>query len=126
MRAVRRWAAELKREVMVVYFAMKHPKTPWHARVFGGLVVAYALSPIDLIPDFIPVLGLLDDLILIPAGLALLLRMIPPDVIDECREQAAEQSEHPKSLAGAAAIVAVWLLSIALLARFLMGRSARR
>jgi uncharacterized membrane protein YkvA (DUF1232 family) len=85
------WKAEskkLKKEVVALYLASKHPKTPWYAKVLAVLIIGYALSPIDLIPDFIPVLGYLDDLIIIPAGIALLIKIIPGDVLEECRSKA--------------------------------------
>jgi uncharacterized membrane protein YkvA (DUF1232 family) len=89
---------------------------PWYAKAVGACVVAYALSPIDLIPDFIPVLGYLDDLVLVPLGLLLMLRLIPADILAEHRLAAAEIAERPVSRAGAVAVIAVWLLSGALLA----------
>ncbi|MFM8767891.1 MAG: YkvA family protein, partial [Rubrivivax sp.] len=105
------WAQALKLEVMTLYFAMRHPRTPWGARVFAALVTAYALSPIDLIPDFIPVLGLLDDLWIVPFGVWRLLKMIPRDVLQECRAQSrsrlAQGLSKPRSLAGLAAVASV-------------------
>src|SRR3954469_24291635 len=80
----------LKSETYALYLAARHPRTPWYAKLFVAGVVAYALSPIDLIPDFIPVLGVLDDLILVPLGIAAAMKMIPPDVLAECRARAAE------------------------------------
>lgn len=99
----------LKREVLTLYFAVRDPRTPLPAKLVAGLVVAYALSPIDLIPDFIPVLGYLDDLVLVPLGIALALRMVPPAVLAEAREQAARLSEKPKNWLAAAVIVLLWL-----------------
>lgn len=92
------------------FFAARHPDTPWMVRVLAALVAAYALSPIDLIPDFIPVLGYLDDLLLVPAGLALVLWLLPPHVLEESREKAQTLLERPRSSAAAMAIVAIWLL----------------
>jgi hypothetical protein len=89
---------------------------PWYAKAVGVCVVAYALSPIDLIPDFVPVLGLLDDLVLVPLGLLLVVRLIPADVLAEHRAAAAAVAERPVSRAGAAAIIAIWALAAALLA----------
>jgi uncharacterized membrane protein YkvA (DUF1232 family) len=105
-------ARHLKRETFALYLAYRDPRTPWYAKVFSALVVGYAFSPIDLIPDPIPVLGYLDDLILIPVGIALALKMIPPVVMHDCREQARLTMEHgrPTNWAAAAAIIAVWLL----------------
>jgi uncharacterized membrane protein YkvA (DUF1232 family) len=103
--------AELKGQTLALYLAARHPATPWYARWLVAAIVAYALSPIDLIPDFIPVLGYLDDLILIPLGIALALRLIPPQVMSECRLQARLQLEQgkPVSRAAAAVIVLIWL-----------------
>ncbi len=99
-------ARTLKREVTALAYAQRHPDTPPAAKVLAVLVVAYALSPIDLIPDFIPVLGLLDDLVLLPLGVYLALKLIPEHVMAEARERATAQ---PPSRLGAAVIVLVWL-----------------
>jgi len=103
-------------ETYALYLAYKDPRTPWYARLFAALVVGYASSPIDLIPDFIPVLGYLDDLILVPLGAALVLRMIPPDVIAESREEAREAMSEgkPTNWAAAVVIIALWLLLAAM------------
>ena len=108
-----RWklrARQLLAEVYALYLAYRDPRVPWYAKAVAACVVGYALSPIDLIPDFIPVLGYLDDLVLIPLGIALVLRMIPPAVMDECRARArAELADgKPVSRAAAAVIVAIW------------------
>lgn len=104
-------ARALKREVLAVYLAAKDPRTPWYAKGLIFLIVAYALSPIDLIPDFIPVLGYLDDLILIPAGIWLAIRMVPPEVLVEARKTAATQgAEGSVGKVGAAIIVFLWFL----------------
>ena len=100
-------ARELKREVTALYFAARHPRTPWYAKAFALGVVGYAFSPIDLIPDFIPVLGLLDELILIPLAVLALRRMIPDDVLAECRARALE--DRPTSWIAAAVIVLLWI-----------------
>jgi uncharacterized membrane protein YkvA (DUF1232 family) len=109
-----RWkqrAQQLKLETWTIYLAYRDPRTPWYARFFAVLVAGYALSPIDLVPDFIPVLGYLDDLILVPLGLALALRMIPQPVLDECREKARQDVSQGKLGWQAGAIVVVtWLL----------------
>jgi uncharacterized membrane protein YkvA (DUF1232 family) len=110
-----RWkirARQLQAEVYALYLAFRDPRVPWYAKAVAACVVGYALSPIDLIPDFIPVLGYLDDLVLIPLGIALALRMIPPAVMDECRARArAELADgKPVSRAAAAVIVAIWLV----------------
>lgn len=109
----------LRIDAHAVWLAARDPRTPWHARAFGLLVAAYALSPIDLIPDFIPVLGLLDDAVLIPAGLWLFVRMLPPGLFDEHRAAAAAAAERPGSAWGAAIVVALWVLAALLLARLL-------
>ncbi len=114
--ALKHRAKALKQEVLALSFAYRHPQTPWVARLVVAGVVAYALSPIDLIPDFIPVLGLLDDLILLPAGIALALRLIPASVMAESREQAAG-AEKSQSWFGAGVVFAVWLLVLWLLWR---------
>jgi uncharacterized membrane protein YkvA (DUF1232 family) len=105
-------ARRLKAEVFALYLAYKDPRVPWYARLFALCVVGYAFSPIDLIPDPIPVLGYLDDLILIPLGIALAIRMIPKDVLGECREKARALEAEGKLtnwVAGVVVIV-VWLL----------------
>lgn len=106
----------LKRETFGLYLAARHPDTPWYAKVLVAGVVAYALSPIDLIPDFVPVLGYLDDLILVPLGIALSIKMIPPHVWAECRVRAQESmaSGKPVSRIAAAVIIGIWLLFAAL------------
>jgi uncharacterized membrane protein YkvA (DUF1232 family) len=107
-------AAAIKRDTLAVYFACRDPRTPWYVKLLAGGVVAYALSPIDLIPDFIPVLGYLDDLILVPLGIALAVRMIPGDVLADCRVQAQAASERPRDRRAAAIIVVIWLGAAAL------------
>jgi uncharacterized membrane protein YkvA (DUF1232 family) len=109
-------ARSLKRDVVAIALAVRDPRVPWYAKALGACVIAYALSPIDLIPDFIPVFGYLDDLVLVPLGLLLMLRLIPADILAEHRVAAAGIVERPVSRAGAAAVIAVWLLSAALLA----------
>ena len=107
-------AKKLKTEVHALFLAYRHPDTLWYAKAFAGLVIAYSLSPIDLIPDFIPVLGYLDDLILVPAGIALAVRMIPEEVMEECRVQAQADpwDGKPKNWFGAVVIAALWVLCI--------------
>jgi uncharacterized membrane protein YkvA (DUF1232 family) len=108
-------ARALKRETFALYLAFRDPRTPWYARLWALIVVAYALSPIDLIPDFVPVLGYLDDLILIPLGIVLALRMIPPGVMDDARLAAAGVEGRPAGLGwvGAAVIIVLWIAAIA-------------
>ena len=112
---LRRWAQALKRDVMTLWFALKHPRTPWYARILAAIVTAYALSPVDLIPDFIPVLGYLDDLILVPLGVWLLLKMVPPEVLADSRAQAQtwflERQRKPRSWIGLGIVLAVWVLA---------------
>ena len=105
-------ARQLKKETYAIYIACKDPKVPWYARVFAGFVVAYALSPIDLIPDFIPILGYLDDLVLVPLGIILVIKMIPPIVLEECREkaEAAMSQGKPTSHSAALVIIGIWLI----------------
>jgi len=112
---------DLKRDVVAIAFAVRDPRVPWYAKAVGACVVAYALSPIDLIPDFVPVLGYLDDLVLVPLGLLLVLRLIPADILAEHRVAAAAVVERPVSRAGAAVVIVIWVLAAALLA-FSMGR----
>ena len=108
-----RWtetARHLKREVYALYFAVRDPRVPWYAKAVAGGIVAYTFSPIDPIPDFIPLLGYLDELILIPLGVLLVRRLIPADVLADCRARAATLSEKPKkSGIGAAIVVGIWL-----------------
>ncbi len=120
---LRRWAGRLKAELYALYLAYRDPRVPLYARVFAACVVAYAFSPIDLIPDPIPVLGYLDDLVLIPLGVFLAVRMIPEPVLAECREEALRViKEKPTNRAAAAVIVALWL-SLAALAVFFVIRT---
>lgn len=110
----------LKTETYALYFACKDPRVPWYAKVFMAAVAGYALSPIDLIPDFIPVLGYVDDLIIVPAGVFLVLKMIPREVIEECREKAKSEPISGKAKWIAAfVIISVWLLVIYLLFRLI-------
>src|SRR5690242_16375263 len=95
-RALKAWAGRLKRDVVALWIAARDPRTPWRAKALAGFVAAYALSPIDLIPDFIPLLGYLDDLLIVPAGIWLALRQVPPALMIEFREQAASR-DRPRS-----------------------------
>lgn len=105
---LKRWAKRLKAEVFALYLAYRDPRTPWYAKVVVAVVVGYAFSPIDLIPDPIPILGYLDDVILIPLGVALAVRLIPPEVLAECRHKAEEGVDRPVNRIAAAVVVAVW------------------
>jgi uncharacterized membrane protein YkvA (DUF1232 family) len=111
---LRQRARTLKREIHALSIAYRDPRTPWYARVVAACVVAYAFSPIDLIPDFVPILGYLDDLILVPLGIALALRLIPDEVMAESRIRAADAARGPTNWAAAAVIIAIWLTLAAL------------
>ena len=123
MTSTRSWrekARQLRTEVYVLYLAFRDKRVPWYAKAFVALIVAYALSPIDLIPDFIPVLGYLDDLVLIPAGIYLALKMIPREVLEECRQRARYEPIASKSKwAAAAIIVLIWLMVVYLISRLI-------
>ena len=110
---IKAWAKSLKRDVMTLWFVLRHPHTPWLARALAAILTAYALSPIDLIPDFIPVLGYLDDLIILPLGIWLLLKIIPEQVLMECRNQADEwfrqDQQKPRSWMGLVIILGLWV-----------------
>ncbi len=106
---LRDWARAIKRDVHAVYLASRDPRVPWPAKALAVCIAAYALSPIDLIPDFIPVLGYLDDAILLPLGILLVVRMIPADVMAEHRAAAEIAATRPQSLAGAAAVIVIWI-----------------
>ncbi|CAN7325059.1 YkvA family protein [Phyllobacterium sp. LjRoot231] len=110
---LRRWAKSIKRDVHALYFAARDRRTPWYAKALAFVVAAYALSPIDLIPDFIPVIGYLDDIILVPLGILLVVRMIPPEIMAEYRHTAAAMDGRPTSLGAAIAIVIVWICAAA-------------
>lgn len=118
LQQLRDWAKALKRQVMVLWFSCRHPQSPWLPRLLAIAVVAYALSPIDLIPDFIPILGYLDDLILLPLGLWLVIRLMPAQVLDACRQQALEwerdQAPRPVSWGAAVVVMVVWLAVLGL------------
>lgn len=103
-------ARNLKKEIRVLYLACRRPDTPWYAKLLGIIVVGYALSPIDLIPDFIPVLGYLDDLLLIPLGVLLTIKLIPMKIIDECKAQAEDvfKEGKPKNWVAAGIIILIW------------------
>jgi uncharacterized membrane protein YkvA (DUF1232 family) len=122
--AWKRRARQLKLETWAVYLAVRDPRTPWYARLVAVCVVGYALSPIDLVPDFIPVLGYLDDLILVPLGLALALRLIPQPVLEECRERARLEAGRPGNWRAGLVVVFTWL-GLAALAVFLVVRAVR-
>lgn len=125
LQTAKQWARALKRDVLVVYLAARDPRTPWALRLLALAVAAYALSPIDLVPDFIPVLGYLDDLLIVPLGLALVLRLLPAPVLLAARERAAHMLARPRSWVAAALIVALWVLLAVLLFVWWRGWSGR-
>jgi uncharacterized membrane protein YkvA (DUF1232 family) len=104
---LREWAGLIRRDVIALYLAARDPRVPWPAKALAGCVAAYALSPIDLIPDFIPVLGYLDDVLIVPAGIWLAIRMIPPEIMAEHRATAS--TARPHSTGGALVIVVIWI-----------------
>lgn len=114
-----RWARALKRDVMVLYVASSDPRVPWYVKLLAGCVVAYALSPIDLIPDFIPVVGYLDDAVIVPIGIVCVLKLIPKELLAEFRAE-AELRPHrlPVSRAAAAVIVGLWVFGAGLAVRW--------
>jgi uncharacterized membrane protein YkvA (DUF1232 family) len=113
---LRAWARAVRRDVMALWLAARDPRTPWLAKAVCAAIAAYALSPIDLIPDVIPVLGLLDEVILLPPLILLAVRLVPPDLMAELREEAARRVEHPVSRMGAAMVVGLWILALVLIA----------
>lgn len=115
------WARGVKRDVVALWLATRDPRVPWYAKAVAALVAAYALSPIDLIPDFIPVLGYLDDVIIVPLGILLAARLIPTNVMGELRVKAAEYKK-PKSTAGLVMVVLIWVAALGLTAWWLWRR----
>ena len=122
LQTLRRWAKLLKGDVVALWFAYRNPQTPWHAKAFAVLVVAYAFSPIDLIPDFIPVLGLLDDAVLLPVGIWLALKLVPAPVMTQSRQEAQAwldaRKPKPQNYAAAAVFVLLWFVLAWLLWRW--------
>jgi uncharacterized membrane protein YkvA (DUF1232 family) len=117
---VREWARAVKRDVLVVYLVARDSRVPWPVKVLAAAVAAYALSPIDLIPDFIPVVGYLDDLVIVPLGILAVVKLVPAEVLAELRKEAARRlAARPRSWAGAAVIVILWLVLLALLVRWI-------
>ena len=109
---VRQWARTLRRDVLTLYLAARDPRVPWYAKAVAACVAVYALSPIDLIPDFIPILGYVDDLVIVPLGIWLAIRLIPPFVLEELRQAAiARYQQRPQSWVGAAIILVLWGLA---------------
>jgi uncharacterized membrane protein YkvA (DUF1232 family) len=113
-RSLKDWSSIVKRDVHALYLASRDPRVPWYAKALAVAVAGYAISPIDLIPDFIPVVGYLDDAILLPLGILLVIRLIPPTVMAEHRVVAAAARERPVSSCAATVIACIWILSIAL------------
>lgn len=107
------WARHIKRDVVALWIAARDSRTPWHAKAVAAAIAAYALSPIDLIPDFIPVLGYLDDLVIVPLGIMLAVRLIPHSLMVEFRAEAAIREGKPTSRAGLAFVICLWLAAIA-------------
>jgi uncharacterized membrane protein YkvA (DUF1232 family) len=111
LEAAKLWARTLKRDVLALWIAARDPRTPWVAKAVAASIAAYALSPIDLIPDFIPVLGYLDDLLILPIGIALAIRLIPAELMTEFRNASDSLASRPRSMIAAAIIVAIWLIA---------------
>jgi len=116
----RQWARAIKRDVHAVWLAARDPRTPWFAKILALAVAAYAVSPIDLIPDFIPVLGYVDDILIVPLGIMLVVKLIPPDVMDEHREAAGRAAERPVSRIAAGVVIAIWIVCATLLVRWFL------
>jgi uncharacterized membrane protein YkvA (DUF1232 family) len=113
--ALKSWAKGVRRDMIAVFLAARDPRTPWYAKLAAACVAAYALSPIDLIPDFIPVLGYADDLLIVPVGIWVAVRLLPAELMDEFRAEAAKIVARPTSPAGALLVVAAWLVAAGLL-----------
>lgn len=109
LHAAKQWARQIKRDIVAIWLAARDPRTPWGPRIIAAAVAAYALSPVDLIPDFIPVLGYLDDLLIVPLGILLVIKLIPAGILAEHRSAAAQIASRPISRAGLAAIIIIWL-----------------
>jgi membrane protein DedA with SNARE-associated domain/uncharacterized membrane protein YkvA (DUF1232 family) len=117
---MRAWAGDLRRDIYAIYLGARDPRVPWYARALALLIAAYAVSPVDLIPDFIPVLGHLDEVILIPLGIWLLLRLIPSDLLDEHRRAAEASAERPTDWRVGAIFVAIWAIALAFVVRWII------
>ena len=125
MEALERWkdgARELRRDIYTLYYAYKDPRVPWYAKVLAAAVVAYAASPIDLIPDFVPVFGYLDDLVIVPLGIVIALKAVPKEVLAECRAKAqlANNQGTLKNWFTAFIIIAIWIFVAILIVRFII------
>ena len=115
---LRTWARTMKRDVIALYLASRDARVPWYAKLLAGVVAAYAISPIDLIPDFIPVLGYLDDLLLLPLGIYAVVKLIPPNVMEQLRQTATTLQDRPVSYSAAAVIMVAWIAFVALVIAF--------
>ena len=120
----KQWARGIKKDLVALYIAGRDPRTPWHAKAVAISVAAYALSPIDLIPDFIPVIGYLDDLIIVPLGIMLAIRLIPSELMAEFRSAAVERGKLPTHWAGAAIIIGLWIVGLVAVLWWAMKRFA--
>lgn len=120
MERAKQWARAIKRDVLALWIAARDPRVAWSVKLLALAVAAYALSPIDLIPDFIPVLGYIDDLLIVPLGILLVVWLIPADLMAEFRAQAATLATHPQSRAAAVVIVLVWIAAAILLTWWLL------
>lgn len=115
---LKKWARGIKCDVVALWLAARDPRVPWHAKVLAAAVAAYALSPIDLIPDFIPVLGYLDDLLIVSLGIWAAVKLIPREIMADLRDKALAH-HRPVSKAGLVAVLAIWMAGLAILARWL-------
>ncbi len=119
---IKQWARTIRRDVIALWIATRDPRVPWYAKALATAIAAYALSPVDLIPDFIPVLGYLDDLVIVPAGILLVVWLIPAPLMAEFREQAAVIAQKPRSTSAAVIIIMIWV-AVAALAGWWLWRS---
>ena len=115
MLGAKQWARKIKRDVVALWIAARDPRVPWYAKATAGAIAAYALSPVDLIPDFIPIIGYLDDLLIVPVGIMIAVKLVPADLMREFREEAMRR-EKPVSKAGLAFMIALWALAAVALA----------
>jgi len=122
LQSLKQWAREIKLDVVAIGIAARDPRVPWYVKLLAAAIAAYALSPIDLIPDFVPVLGYVDDLIIVPAGILLTIRLMPPGLMEEFRAEAAVRAPQPTSRVGAAFVVAVWVGALAVVAWWMSRR----
>ena len=121
LKKLRQWARAIRRNAVALYFAARDPRVPWHVKALAIAIAAYALSPIDLIPDFIPVIGLLDEAILLPLAMAGIMRLIPPDILNKHRAKAEALADKPISKTAATVIVVIWIATALLIAEWAFG-----